>query len=313
MGTKIKEDKKIDQIYYELFERTYPKSSLGAVLEVCSNVSSLSLLSQRSKMLASNAAAVATQNLDKDIKTQDEETSKWQKIMRDSEAIVKEEVETVKQNIKNMEKDSMFRKSEPTMIEAAATTKHRDDLALEMSSKSAEHSQSLLGEAKSIAGGVRDYLELKTDEVKNLFVSKPGKKTLDERIEFLSNIERRDLTEIGSQSETCSQRVEEIRDMLREESASSPSKFAPCFQHFSRFHNPKYLSGQDIELVNVANNLFSAENCWFNYMLALQQCQNDKNNYGTCYAKFKPKEFYCISQSKEGLRSLKDIVYKDDK
>jgi len=316
MDTKSKEDKKIDRIYYELFERTYPKTSLTAVLEVCSSISALTLLSQRSKMLASNAAAVATLNLDKDERTQEEEVSRWKTNIKDSEALVKEEVDNVRENIKNMEKVSIFRRREHSkipMAEAAATMQHSGPSLDEMSSKTAENSHSLSQEAQLIAKGMKDYLGLKAEEMKSIFTSTPGKKLLDERIDFLSSIEKRDLTEVGTQDDSvCPERMEEIREMLKEESVSSPSRFAPCFQQFSRFHNQKYLSAQDIELVSVANNLYSAENCWFNYMLSLQQCQNDKKNFGACYAKFKPKEYYCISQSKEGLRSLKDIVHRDE-
>jgi len=125
-------------------------------------------------------------------------------------------------------------------------------------------------------------------------------------------MQKRDLKEVGKLTKKdLEDRITEIRGFLKEESFSSPSRFAPCFQAFKSFSNPDLPSNfREAQLVNVANGLYASENCWFEYMLNLLQCDAHKSNPGACFMKFKPKELYCFSQSKENLNALQEIVQK---
>eukprot|EP01118_Nematostelium_gracile_P001639 TRINITY_DN1169_c0_g1_i1.p1 TRINITY_DN1169_c0_g1~~TRINITY_DN1169_c0_g1_i1.p1 ORF type:complete len:321 (-),score=106.47 TRINITY_DN1169_c0_g1_i1:62-967(-) len=297
--SKSKQDAKINQIYYGVFQRNFPSESLNETLQACSNVSSLTLLASRAKLMASNAAAVAELNVDQE-----------KEAIRNSDAeikadvnIVKDEIDHVRSAIRKIEgmasKDTKPKRS----AEAARAVVGDKQLA----KKEDLHSESTLSVVNKT---MKNFMGNTGEEIKSFLKhEKLGRMTIEQRLEIIDTIEKRDFPEYNNIDQKGLQvRVEEIRDLLTEEAAASPSKFAPCFQSFSKFNDTRSMTGEDLKLISLSNQLYNAENCWFNYMISLQQCQSDKKNTGACFAKFKPQEFHCIAQSRDGLTRLKDLV-----
>jgi hypothetical protein len=300
MASKSQQDRKINQIYYSVFQRNFPQESLAPTLEACSNVSALTMLASRARLMASNAAAVAEMNLDQEkaaIRNSDAE-------IKAEVNIVRNEIDYVRTAIRRIE-DTLQPKSKVSS-EAARAVESENQLAR----KDDIHSESTLS---TINKTMKNWMGSTGEEIKSFLKrEKLGRMTIEQRLEIIDTIEKRDFPEYNNIDERGLQiRIDEIRDLLTEEAAASPSKFAPCFQSFSKFHDSRNMTGEDLKLVSLSNQLYNAENCWFNYMISLQNCQNDKKNTGACFAKFKPQEFHCIAQSRDGLNRLKDIVDKE--
>jgi len=284
-------------LYSDLFSRYYPPNIVDSILKICSTISSLSILSNHSTLLLKNIACSVDYSVEKSQNQFEDLKLLERDIVEDSKLFVKDEIENVKQSIKRVEED-LHEKNLHILKEVKAGESDQK--------KSSGITETILEEGKIISEEIKSLI----DKGIHTILGPISGKSIEERITTLQGIESRDLKEVDSERDIRS-RIEEIKAMIHQET-NSPSRFAPCFQTLSKFQDQKNMSAQDIRLVSVANNLYNAEDCWYRYMINLQECMRDKKNYSACFSKYKPQEFYCISQSKEGLRTLQYLLQKID-
>jgi hypothetical protein len=298
MEDKYQEDKKINQLYSDLFSRYYPPTIVDSILKICSTISSLTILSNRSKLLLQNIASSVDYSVEKSLNQLEDMKLLERDIVEDSKLFVQDEIENVRQSIKRVEEDLHQKKSQ--LLKTSKTGESDEN------KKSSGITETILEEGKVISDEIKSLI----DKGIHTILGPASGESIEERITTLQTIESRDLKEVESEKDIKA-RIEEIKKMIHQET-NSPSRFAPCFQRLSKFQDQKSMSAHDIHLVSVANNLYNAEDCWYRYVINLQECMRDKKSSSACFSKFKPQEFYCISQSKEGLRTLQDLLQKFD-
>lgn len=135
-------------------------------------------------------------------------------------------------------------------------------------------------------------------------------KSIGERLSFYEEMERKDsrVNPKDVDRKFLQNKIREVENVLKEEGATSASKYAPCLQAVSN----QSLDEQGRSLRSASITLYGAESCWFNYIQQLEQCKNESKDTGSCFMNARITEFACLSQSKKGLKNLKDVLDKAD-
>lgn len=105
--------------------------------------------------------------------------------------------------------------------------------------------------------------------------------TCTERLAIYEEMERKDsrLNPKDVDRKFLKNKIREVEGLLKEEGATSASKYAPCLQSVSN----QSLDEQGKALRSASITLYGAESCWFNYIQQLEQCKNESKDTGTCF------------------------------